>query len=159
METGPRRACTFFSAETLQIPALWPTGMGELSSYYPRAGPFWPKPSSENSRVPFKNWLVIPGRLHKWKVTLKRCIIVAWVLLVQKNSNRKDKACTCFFTPKLSKIPVLRPDCRNEWLWSISKASLAETSSASQCRVQCFVTVTLLIDWFIRYFASRVEFT
>ena len=33
-----------FPATTLQIPALWPTGKGELSGSDPWAGPFWPEP-------------------------------------------------------------------------------------------------------------------
>ena len=33
-----------FPATTLQIPALWPTGAGELSSSDPWAGTFWPEP-------------------------------------------------------------------------------------------------------------------
>ena len=33
-----------FSATALQIPALWPTGAGELSGADPRAGPFWSEP-------------------------------------------------------------------------------------------------------------------
>ena len=31
-------------ATALQIPALWPTGAGELSGSDPQAGPFWPEP-------------------------------------------------------------------------------------------------------------------
>ena len=44
---GPRHAFTDrFSATTLQIPALWPTGAGELngSDACSWAGSFWPEP-------------------------------------------------------------------------------------------------------------------
>ena len=53
-----------FPATTLQIPALWPTGAGELSG----SEAILVRASSENSFVPFKNWLVRPARPNKWKV-------------------------------------------------------------------------------------------
>ena len=43
MERSEARAY-IFPATTLEIPALWPTGAGELSGSDPRAGPFWPEP-------------------------------------------------------------------------------------------------------------------
>ena len=43
MERSKARAY-IFPATTLQIPALWPTGAGELSGSDSRVGTFWPEP-------------------------------------------------------------------------------------------------------------------
>ena len=42
MERSKARAY-IFPATILQLPALWPTGAGELSGSDPWAGPFWPE--------------------------------------------------------------------------------------------------------------------
>ena len=47
---GPRRARTFFPSQ-LRIPALWPTGAGELGGSDPCAGPFWPEPPVLRTRA------------------------------------------------------------------------------------------------------------
>ena len=65
-----QRARVHFPATSLQVPAFWPTGAGELSASDPRAGPFWTEPVLRTRAFRLKtDWSTEPDRPDKLEMT------------------------------------------------------------------------------------------
>ena len=67
---GSAGACIYFSTTTLQIPTLnLVNRKGRAERLWSISRAFLTRTRSENSSIPFKNWLVGPDRLDKWKTS------------------------------------------------------------------------------------------